>query len=344
VVTSADIDLNLLRVLDALLESGSVAGAAKTLHLSPPAVSRSLARLRAVVGDPLFVRAGRSLVPTDVAGRLREPARQALEAAVAVLTPTPPSDPARIERRFVICADDAIVAALALPLITRVRTTAPGVEIAFIREGPDTISRFRSGAVDLRIDAHVEQHHDINSEVILSDRFVAAVRSNHRLLRGRMTAKLYAEAHHITVSPKGTRDGPIDRALAESGLVREHVTTVTSFVVAAHLVAATDLVGSLPLSIVALMSGALPITAVDIPASVPCFDIHLIWHQRDEHDVAHQWLRRQIRESFDDLRRAVDAHSALDRDQADLRNTGIWATSTSTPPSVTTTCTSTFPR
>ena len=309
-MTSMDIDLNLLRVLDALLGSGSVAGAAKALHLSPPAVSRSLARLRSVVGDPLFVRAGRSLVPTDVANNLREPARRALEAAVAVLTPSPTSDPARIERRFVICADDAIVAALALPLITRVRTTAPGVEIAFIREAPDTIGKFRSGAIDLRIDAHVDQHHDIRSEIILTDRFVAAVRRDHRLRRGRMTAKRYAEAHHITVSPKGKRDGPIDHALAERGLIREHVTTVTSFVVAAHLVAATDLVGSLPLSIVALMSRTLPITALDIPASVPSFDISLIWHHRDEHDVSHQWLRQQILESFDELRRAVDAHSA----------------------------------
>ncbi len=306
-VTPSDIDLNLLRVLDALLENGSVTGAAKTLHLSPPAVSRSLARLRSVVGDPLFVRAGRSLVPTDVAISLREPARRALEAAVAVLTPAPSSDPARIERRFVICADDAIVAALALPLVTRVRATAPGVEIDFIREEPDTIGRFRSGTIDLRIDAHVEQHHDIESEVVLTDRFVAAVRRDHPLLKGRMTAERFAEAHHITVSPKGKRNGPIDHALETLGLSRERVTTVTSFVVAAHLVAATDLVGALPHSIVALMSRSLPIEAVAIPVPVPDFDIHLIWHKRDQHDAAHQWLRQQIIESFDAFRRAAGA-------------------------------------
>lgn len=307
-MTSMDIDLNLLRVLDALLENGSVAGAAKALHLSPPAVSRSLARLRSAVGDPLFVRAGRSLVPTDVALSLRVPARQALEAAVAVLTSSPESDPARIQRRFVICADDAIVAALALPLITRVRSTAPGVDIDFVREDPDAISQFRSGMIDLRIDAHVDQHHDIVSEVILTDRFVAVVRHDHALLAGRRTAKRFAEAHHVTVSPKGKRSGPIDHALAERGLTREHVTTVTSFVVAAHLVASTDLVGSLPHSIVALMSGTLPITAMELPVAVPSFDLSLIWHQRDENDVAHQWLRQQIFESSGELRRMAAAH------------------------------------
>ena len=310
-VTPSDIDLNLLRVLDALLENGSVAGAAKTLHLSPPAVSRSLARLRTVVGDPLFVRAGRSLVPTDVAIGLRVPARQALEAAVAVLTPTSSSDPARIERRFVISADDAIVAALALPLITRARAAAPGVEVDFVREDPDTIGRFRSGSIDLRIDAHVEAHHDIASQVILTDRFVAAVRRDHPLLKGRMTAKRFAEAHHITVSPKGKRAGPIDHALLEVGLRRGHITTVTSFVVAAHLVAATDLVGSLPRSIVALMSQSLPIEAMAIPVSLPDFDIHLIWHQRDQLDPAHQWFRQQILESFDDIKREAGPRAAM---------------------------------
>lgn len=307
-MTPSDIDLNLLRVLDALLDSGSVAGAAKTLHLSPPAVSRSLARLRKVVGDPLFVRAGRSLVPTDVANSLREPARQALEAAVAVLAPMPASDPARFVRRFVICADDAIVAVLALPLITRVRAAAPGVEIDFIRDDRDTIGKFRAGTIDLRIDAHVDEHHDINSEVILSDRFVAVVRRDHPLLRGRMTAKRFSEAHHVTVSPKGKRIGPIDHALAELGLTREHVTTVTSFVVAAHLVAATDLVGSLPRSIVALMARTLPITAIDIPVSLPSFDINLIWHRRDEHDVIHQWLRQQIFRSLSEVNGSGSSH------------------------------------
>lgn len=310
-VISTDIDLNLLRVLDALLDNGSVAGAAKALHLSPPAVSRSLARLRSVIGDPLFVRAGRSLVPTDVANGLREPARRALEAAVAVLSPTPSSDPAEIKRRFVICADDAIVAELALPLITRVRSTARGVEIDFIRDDRDTIARFRSGAIDLRIDPHVEEHNDIHSEVILTDRFVAAVRRDHPLLGGRMTATRYAEANHLTVSPRGKRDGPIDHALAELGLTRRHVTTVTSFVVAAHLVAATDLVGSLPHSLVALMSRTLPITAVDIPVFTPDFGLSLIWHERNQHDAAHQWLRQQILESFNELSRAVGPRAEI---------------------------------
>ncbi|MFZ9398303.1 MAG: LysR family transcriptional regulator [Ilumatobacteraceae bacterium] len=300
-VADADIDLNLLRVLDALLENGSVAGAAKVLHVSPPAVSRSLARLRLVVGDPLFVRAGRSMVPTDVAIGLREPARRALDAAVAVLKPSLSADPGVIERRFVICADDAVVAALALPLITRLRERAPGVDISFVSDVNDVIGGFRAATLDLRIDAHVDAHHDVVSEVILTDRFVAAVRDGHPLLSGRMTPRRYAAARHVTVSPKGKRRGPIDSALEELGLEREHVTTITSFVVAAHLVAATDLVGSLPSSVVSVMARTLPIRALEIPLTVPTFDLNLVWHVRDDLDAAHLWLRQQILEAFGEL-------------------------------------------
>lgn len=303
-MATLDIDLNLLRVLDALLDTGSVAGAAKRLHLSPPAVSRSLGRLRRTLGDPLFVRAGRELVPTELALSLRAPTQRALGAALDVLRPVTPSDPIRFDRRFVIRADDAIVAVLALPLMEKVRARAPGVDIDFLRDDPDAIMQFRAGDLDLRIGVHAENHHDTTSEVLLTDRFVAAVRDDHPLLDRRLTAKRFAEAHHVTVSPRGKRSGPIDEALAALGLAREHVTTVTSFVVAAHLVAVTDLVGSLPRTVVTAMSRALPIRAVEIPLPIPTFDVCLTWHQRSNGDPAHEWLRQQVTEAICDTGRA----------------------------------------
>jgi len=303
-VATLDIDLNLLRVLDALLDTGSVAGAAKRLHLSPPAVSRSLGRLRRTLGDPLFVRAGRELVPTELALSLRAPTQRALSAALDVLRPVTPSDPIRFDRRFVIRADDAIVAVLALPLMERVRARAPGVDVDFLRDDPDAITQFRAGDLDLRIGVHAENHHDTTSEVLLTDRFVAAVRDDHPLLDRRLTAKRFAEAHHVTVSPRGKRSGPIDEALAALGLAREHVTTVTSFVVAAHLVAVTDLVGSLPRTVVTAMSRALPIRAVEIPLPLPTFDVCLTWHHRSNGDPAHEWLRQQVTEAICDTGRA----------------------------------------
>ncbi len=300
-VNTADIDLNLLRVLDALLDTGSVVGAAARLHRSPPAVSRSLGRLRKLLGDPLFVRAGRELVPTELAKSLRAPTQTALGEVFKVLRTALSTDPVNLKRRFAVRADDSIIAVLALPLMERVRLAAPGVDIDFLRDDPNYVAHMRTGEIDIRIGVHVQKNHDTTSEVLLTDRFVAIVRKDHPLAGRPMTKRRFAEAHHVTVSPVGKRTGPIDAALAEVGLDRKLITTVTSFVVSAHLVATTDLVGSVPRTIATTMARALPIVAVEIPLELPTFDVILTWHDRHVSDPSHQWLRDQIAEAVRDL-------------------------------------------
>jgi DNA-binding transcriptional LysR family regulator len=300
-MNSADIDLNLLRVLDALLDTGSVVGAAAQLHLSSPAVSRSLGRLRKVLDDPLFVRAGRELVPTELAKSLRVPTQAALGEVLKVLQPSMSSDPINLKRRFAIRADDSIIAVLAIPLMERVQMSAPGVDIDFLRDDPSYVTQFRTGELDFRIGVHAEEHRDTRSEVLLTDRFVAIVHKDHALAGRRLTNRKFADAHHVTVSPVGKRTGPIDVALAEIGLDRKHITTVTSFVVAAHLVATTDQVGSVPRTIAKTMARALPIVSLEIPLSLPTFDVCLTWHDRHSDDSAHQWLKSQIVDAVRDL-------------------------------------------
>ena len=300
-MNSSNVDLNLLRVLDALLDTGSVVGAAARLHLSPPAVSRSLGRLRKVLGDPLFVRAGRELVPTELAKSLRGPTQAALGEALKVLRPSMSSDPINLKRRFAIRADDSIIAVLALPLMERVQVAAPGVDIDFLRDDPNYVTQFRNGEIDFRIGVHVGEHRDTRSEVLLTDRFVAIVHKDHSLAGRRLTSRRFADAHHVTVSPVGKRTGPIDAALAEIGMDRKHITTVTSFVVAAHLVATTDLVGSVPRTIATTMARSLPIVSLEIPLSLPTFDVCLTWHDRHSDDPAHQWLRTQIADAVRDF-------------------------------------------
>lgn len=300
-VNSADIDLNLLRVLDALLDTGSVVGAAARLHLSPPAVSRSLGRLRKLLGDPLFVRAGRELVPTELAKSLRTPTQAALGEALNVLRPSLSTDPGNLKRRFAIRADDSIIAVLVLPLMERVRLAAPGVDIDFLRDDANYVAHLRNGDIDVRIGVHVEKNRDTTSEVLLTDRFVAIVRKDHALAGRRLTHRRFAESHHVTVSPVGKRTGPIDAALAEVGLQRKHITTVTSFVVAAHLVANTDLLGSVPRTIAKTMAGSLPIVSLEIPLALPTFDVFLTWHDRHGNDPSHQWLRGQIADAVRNL-------------------------------------------
>lgn len=300
-MNSSNADLNLLRVLDALLDTGSVVGAAARLHLSPPAVSRSLGRLRKVLDDPLFVRAGRELVPTELAKSLQGPTQVVLGEALKILRPSMSTDPVNLKRRFAIRADDSIIAVLALPLMERVQTEAPGVGIDFLRDDSNHVTQLRNGEIDFRIGVHVEEHRDTRSDVLLTDRFVAIVHKDHPLAGRRLSNRRFADAHHVTVSPVGKRTGPIDVALAEIDMDRKHITTVTSFVVAAHLVATTDLVGSVPRAIATTMARALPVVSLDIPLPLPTFDVCLTWHDRHSDDLAHQWLRTQIVDAVRDL-------------------------------------------
>jgi len=211
------------------------------------------------------------------------------------------TDPINLKRRFAIRADDSIIAVLALPLMERVRFVAPGVDIDFLRDDPNYVAHLRNGEIDVRIGVHIEEHRDTTSEVLLSDRFVAIVRQDHPLAGRRLTHRRFAEAHHVTVSPVGKRTGPIDAALAEVGLDRKHITTVTSFVVAAHLVATTDLAGSVPRTIARTMARTLPIVSLEIPLALPTFDVCLTWHDRHGNDPSHQWLRNQIADAVRDF-------------------------------------------
>ncbi|MCP3291022.1 LysR family transcriptional regulator, partial [Aeromonas hydrophila] len=129
-------DLNLLITLDALLDEGSVAGAARRLGLSPSAMSRALARLRETTGDPLLVRAGRGLVPTPRALLLREQVGRLVQEAEEVLRPRLEVDPARLERTFTLRASEGLVELFGAALLSRLAAEAPGVRLHFLAK-PD---------------------------------------------------------------------------------------------------------------------------------------------------------------------------------------------------------------
>ena len=145
----AIIDLNLLTALDALLAEGSVAGAARRLGLSASAMSRTLARLRGAMGDPLLVRAGRGMVPTPHATELREHVRDLAQDAQAVLRPVvAPLNLAELKRTFAVRSNEGFVEILAARIIAGVTAAAPNVRLrrTFTRKLGSTSSK-RSTAV-----------------------------------------------------------------------------------------------------------------------------------------------------------------------------------------------------
>lgn len=292
---TAHVDLNLLRVLDALLAEGSVAKAAVRLHLSAPAVSRSLGRLRRALGDPLFVRSGRGLVPTPRALELHPEVQRALDLATTVLAPAPEGfDPAGLRRVFSISAGDAIVAALGTKLIDAVRDQAPHASITFWPDTNET-TMLRNNQVDLDLGAADGLGPEIESEVLFKDRFVLGMREGHPMLASPTSLKTFAAASHIAISSKGRRLGPVDVALQAHGLTRDRITVVASFVVAAHLAASSDAVVVIPSAVIRAFTPLLPLTSIDLPLATPELPVCQSWHQRNSKDPAHQWLRATVR-------------------------------------------------
>jgi DNA-binding transcriptional LysR family regulator len=288
-------DLNLLIALDALLAEESVARAAKRLRLSPSAMSRTLARLREVMGDPLLVRAGRGLVPSPRALALKAEVRDIVHTAETILRPVEALDLGHLTRSFTLRAREGFAETFGPALIARIDAEAPGVRLRFVPKLDKDSSPLRDGSVDLEtgiLDGSIGP--EIRAQALFQDRFVGVVRAQHPLGEGVMTAARYAAGRHIAVSRRGLAKGGIDAILARLGLERAIKISVGSFSAALALARASDLIATVPARhTAALQAGMYPFP---LPLDVPEITISLLWHPRHEADPGHRWLRGCVRE------------------------------------------------
>lgn len=291
--------MNLLVALDALLEEQSVTGAAARLRTSAPAMSRTLGRIRRVLGDPVLVRAGRNLVPTPRALELRADVHAVVQQARGLLTPHAAPDPARLARQFTLQTSDMLLAALATPLTALAQEQAPGVSLRFLPESVEDTPALRDGRVDLEIGVLDHLDPETRTESLTELRLVGAVRPGHRLATARrVTPRAFAAADHISVSRKGRRRGPIDDRLAELGLERRVPVAVPSHTVGLFLAQSSDLVCLAPAVLARHCVEALGLRTFPVPLELPPLDIGMAWHPRNDADSAHRWLRERVREAF----------------------------------------------
>jgi DNA-binding transcriptional LysR family regulator len=295
------IDLNLLVALDALLSEGSVIGAARRMNLSPPAMSRTLGRIRLALGDEILVRAGQGMVPTPRALELHGRVRELIDDVRGVLRPDSGADPAALERNFTIRASDYVAGVFGVPLQVIAAREAPQVTLRFADQGKEDVSALREGRIDLDIGAIGDIGPEIRVQTLLRDRFVAVLRAGHPLLKGRMTARRFAAAAHISASRRGLNRGPIDDALAAQGLSRQVRFVVPGFHAAMLTAAASDLVAAVPLAVAATAFRlGLKIRYVDLPFATPEVAITQAWHPRFDKDSSHCWLRDAVRRALVD--------------------------------------------
>ncbi|MFI1769230.1 LysR family transcriptional regulator [Streptomyces sp. NPDC020800] len=297
-----NLDANLAVALDALLSEQSVTRAAARLHTSPAAMSRTLARLRRVLQDPLLVRAGQAMVPTPRAEALRDEAAAVVRRLEALLTPSGGIDPAALRRTFTVQASDLVGAALTPGLLGLARHEAPGVSLRVLAEEWEASPALREGRIDLEIGAvdHVDPETRVDELVTM--RMAAGVRAGHPLAEGTLTAARLAAAEHVVVSRRGRFTGPLDAALAEQGLKRRVSAVLPGHLAAMALATVGDVVCLVPIALpgeppspLTDAAHALGLRLLEIPLPLPPLTIGMAWHPRHTADGAHQWLRGAVR-------------------------------------------------
>ncbi|WUL20127.1 LysR family transcriptional regulator [Amycolatopsis sp. NBC_00355] len=292
-----NIDANLLVALDALLAEHSVTRAAERLRTSPAAMSRTLARLRRLLGDPLLVRAGQAMVPTPRAEAMRDEVAAVVRRCGALLSPGADVDPLTLQRTFTLQAADLIAAALAPGLLDLAATEAPGVSVRFRAEELEGGPALREGQVDLEVGALDHADPETRTEPLVTLRMAAGVRAGHPLTEGLLTPARFAAASHVVVSRRGRFTGPADAALAEAGLRRRVVAALPSHLAAMTLAARTDLVCLVPGGVgpTTEAARALGLRLLEVPLPLPPVVIGMAWHPRNSADGGHCWLRSAVR-------------------------------------------------
>ncbi|MFF8033426.1 MULTISPECIES: LysR family transcriptional regulator [unclassified Streptomyces] len=294
------LDLNLLTVLDALLEEGSVMGAAERLHLSSPAVSRTLGRLRAVTGDDILVRTGHSMVPTPYALSVREEVHQLVRQAREVLSPIRELNLAELDRTFTIQCHDAAAASLVPVLVGRIQQRASGVQLRVLAENSVDTDDLRHGRVDLELGGGMPSLPEFRSEPLGEDRFVVAMRADHSCAAGLDLAS-YAAQPHVVISRRGRLTAPIDDALAAEGMRRRVVAAVATVSTALQIAARSDALVTCTALLGRPLIEAFGLLARPLPIDFPAATINCNWHQRYDSDPAHAWLREQVRTSIEEI-------------------------------------------
>ncbi|MGA8135531.1 MAG: LysR family transcriptional regulator [Pseudomonas gingeri] len=288
-------DLNLLVTLDVLLAEGSVARAARRLHLSPSAMSRALARLRETTGDPLLVRAGRGLVPTPRALELRERVAQLVQDAEAVLRPVGQLDLKQLVRTFTLRTRDGFVESFGPALLARIAEEAPGVRLRFLQKPDKDSAPLRDGSVDLETGVvGSSQGPELLTQALFRDRFIGVVRREHPLGQGEMTPARYAAGQHIGVARRVLDKGAVDEALERLGFSREVATFVAGFSTALSLARSTDLIATVPERHTGNLRTRMH--SFELPFSLPTFTVAMLWHPRLDAEPAHRWLRGCLRQ------------------------------------------------
>jgi DNA-binding transcriptional LysR family regulator len=296
-----NVDLNLLAVLDALLTERNVTRAASRVHLSQPAASNALARLRHLFKDPLLVRGTGGLVVTPRAQSLIAPVRAAMVQIEAALGAGAPFDAATTTETFTVAMSDALQIALLPALVDRLAQEAPNANLSCLPPPPtrgrnvagDAVPdrELASGEVDVAFGYFVALPPRLHARALFDGDYVCVVRKSHPLRARGLTLRQYAGLGHLVVSPADREIGTVNNALAQHNLTRRVVVVVPEYNVVPYVIMRSDLVATLPRKLAEGYARIFPLRLLKSPVELPGFTISQLWHERTHHSPAHRWFR-----------------------------------------------------
>jgi DNA-binding transcriptional LysR family regulator len=289
----SNFDLNLLRVLDALLRERNVSRAAERLALSQPAVSNALNRLRELLDDPLLIRVGRGMQPTPRALSLEKPIRSALSQIHSSLSAGETFDPSTSRQRFSIALTDYAELICMPGLLQRLAQRAPGIHIDIRHLSPTLPAEaMDKGDIDLVLGRFPELPPRFQRRHWARETLQLVLRKKHKAGKAPDLEEFLA-LRHLWVHGGQTK-GMVEQWLEANGLQREIVYTTPNYLQAAHIVAASDLAVVLPTKLAEHFARLLPLELHPLPFALEPFELDIVTLVQRERDTALQWLIAQI--------------------------------------------------
>ncbi|ENI4130942.1 LysR family transcriptional regulator [Vibrio fluvialis] len=288
-----NLDLNLLRVFDTLMDEKNASRAAEKLSVSQPAVSGMMTRLRHSLDDQLFIRSQHGIVPTIRAQELSVPIKKLLRELDAVLEPTL-FDPQTAELTLSVAATDYSLRAIVEPFLLALREQAPNIKVSvrWINEH-ELVEQMERGIIDLALTTPEASPVDLRAKTLFDETYVCVLRDEHPLLEdSTLTLEQFCSIDHAIVSyVGGAFEGMTDQVLRSLGKQRRVVLSVPSFLSLVNILKTSDLCAVVPKRLIKNVQG---LTTVNLPFEVPGFTKIMAWHERTHDSDAHRWIRDSI--------------------------------------------------
>lgn len=296
------LDLNLLVVFHHLLSLKRVSAVARILGMSQPAVSSALGRLRASLGDELFLRTQGGMEPTPYALQLAEPVAVALDGLQQALNVRAAFDPANSTRSFTIAMTDVGEMYFLPVLVDGLSAMAPGVTLQVVSvTHPALKDDMSTGRIDLALGLLPQLQAGFYQQALFHQKYICLMRKSHpRANRSPLSLSAFTEAEHVRIVAAGTGHGRVDVALANRKLRRKFRLTVPHYVALGDVLKHSNLIATVPERFADRILKPFDLVKRDLPIEVDQSAIHQFWHGRLHRDPGHQWLRQYISKRFGD--------------------------------------------